>query len=58
MTITLARKILGKTSRKFSDEEIELLINQFSDIAEIVTGIVGSKKGTRGIELASRKVDY
>lgn len=50
ITVNRARKILGKSSNKFTDEEIENLIDQFSSIAEIVTTIVGSKQTTTGIE--------
>lgn len=58
MTIFQARKILGKSSTKFTDDEIESLINQFSEIANIVTDIIGSKQTTKGIEYADRKVDH
>ncbi len=58
MTIIEARKTLGKTSEKFSDEEIQTLINQFSQIAEIVTSIVGSKQTTRGIERGDGKEEH
>ncbi len=58
MTLSDARKILGKSSNKFSDIEIEYLINQFYEIADVVTEIIGSKTTTKGIELSDRKVDY
>lgn len=57
MTIERARKILGKSSKKFSDDDIELLINQFYGIAEIMSNMVGSKKTPKGIETVSRKAD-
>ena len=58
MTINEARKLLGKTSTEFTDTDIEYLLNQFYEIADIVTGIVGSKQTTKGIESVVRKVDY
>lgn len=58
MTINRARKILGKSSNKFSDEEIDRLINQFSYIAETVSQIIVSKQTTRGVEVDGRKEDY
>ncbi len=58
MTIQHAKKLLGKTSNKFSDSEIDFLISQFYGIAEIVTSIVGSKQTTRVIESNLKKEDY
>lgn len=58
MTIAQARKILGKSSEKFSDSEIESLINQFTSIAEVVCSIIGSKNLTMGIEASPKKEDY
>jgi hypothetical protein len=58
ITVNRARKLLGKTSKKFSDNDIGLLINQFYGIAEIVSEMVGSKKTTKGIESTQKKEDY
>ncbi len=58
MTINNARKILGSSSKTYSDEDIQYLINQFLGIAEVITQIVGSKKTTTGIESIKEKGDY
>lgn len=49
-SVQKARKILGSSSKDYTDKEIELLINQFYALAEIITSIVGSKQTTKGIE--------
>lgn len=58
MTISQARKLLGQSSNNFTDQDIELLINQFLGIAEIVTNLAGSKSKSMGIEYAYKKEEH
>lgn len=51
ITVSKARKLLGKTSINLSDNEVELIIDQFIGIAEIVAVEVGSKNLNMGIEV-------
>jgi|GEM_PF-5178097 len=53
MIIKQARKILGEEGKKYSDDELERLISQLTELAEIVADVVsrrGSNEGSRGID--------
>ncbi len=54
-SVKKARKILGKSSDKYTDREIEELINIFTKLAGVISDIVGSKDTTTGIDLASKR---
>lgn len=54
MTVTQARKILGKEALRKSDEDIQKVLNQFYGLAEIVANTIierGSKNKSKGIEI-------
>jgi len=57
VSVTKARKILGKNTRSMSDPEVQDLINQFYGLAEIIAEMVtsGSNMSTMGIEANRRK---
>ena len=42
-TVKKARKIIGTSSKKLSDEEIEELLSQFYSLAEILADTVGKR---------------
>lgn len=57
-TIDRARKILGKSSNKYTDEDLASIINNLTGVAEIITSVVGSKTETMGIESLNKKGDH
>jgi hypothetical protein len=58
LTVKQSRKILGKTSEKYSDTELELLLAQFYSLAEVIAAtITGSKNISTGLDSSVRKAE-
>lgn len=58
ITINHARKIVGKEESSMNDEEVQTLLNDFYELAEIITKLIcGSKSVNRGIEMTTKKDD-
>lgn len=58
ITVKQARRLLGTPNSKISDQDVQSLLNQFYELAEVVAETVitrGSKNKSKGIEMTSRE---